>query len=161
MEQDLDRLENLLVQFPGILGNDASLVGRLQQFWFGVTGTGGGSYSNPEFVWNITIAPTAIKFLPSDALGEEYVNDVFVASYTTGYIYHFELNNDRTAFVLDGDLVDRVADEFSEPDELIFARNLGRITDMAIGPDGYLYVLTILGLDGGIYRIIPLSSNNS
>jgi aldose sugar dehydrogenase len=161
MEQDLDRLENLLVQFPGIAGNDGSLVGRLQQFWFGVTGTGGGIYSNPEFVWDITIAPTAIKFLPSDVLGEEYVNDVFVASYNTGYIYHFELNNDRTAFELDGDLADRVADEFNEADELIFARNLGRITDMAIGPDGYLYVLTILGLDGAIYRIIPPSSNNS
>ena len=161
MEQDLDRLENLLVQYPGIVGNDGSLAGRLQRFWFGLAGTAGGIYSNPEFVWSITIAPTAIKFLSSNALGEKYVNDVFVASYTTGYIYRFELNDERTEFVLNGDLADRVADEFTEPDELIFARNLGRITDMAIGPDGYLYVLAILGLEGEIYRIVPVGNNNN
>jgi aldose sugar dehydrogenase len=161
MEEDLDRLRNLLVEFPGLVANDNSLVGRLQQFWSEITGGGGrGKYSNPEFVWDIPVAPTAIRFLHSDALGERYVNDAFVASFNTGYIFHFELNNDRTAFVLDGDLADRVADEFNEADELVFARNLGRITDMAIGPDGYLYVLTRVGLDGTIYRIVPVSSNN-
>ena len=160
MAQDLDQAVNSLVQFPGILGRDGSLIGTLQQFWFEIAGTAGGRYSNPEFVWDTTIAPTAIKFLNSDAFGEEYVNDLFVASYTTGYIYRFELNDARTAFVLNGDLADGVADEFTEPDELIFARNLGRITDMAIGPDGYLYVLTIVGSEGTIYRIVPGEINN-
>jgi glucose/arabinose dehydrogenase len=160
MAQDLDQLVNSLVQFPGILGRDGSLLGTLQQFWFGIAGTGGGRYSNPEFVWDTTVAPTAIKFLNSDSFSEEYVNDLFVASYTTGYIYRFELNDARTAFVLNGDLADGVADEFTEPDELIFARNLGRITDMAVGPDGYLYVLTIVGLEGAIYRIVPAEINS-
>jgi aldose sugar dehydrogenase len=159
MEKDPNRL-NQLVQFPGLSASDDSLVGKLQQFWFEITGNGGGKYSNPEFVWNTTIAPTAIKFLHSDALGERYVNDAFVASFNTGYIFNFELNKDRTGFVLDGDLADGVADEFNEADELIFAKNFGRITDMAIGPDGYLYVLTIRGSEGAIYRIVPVRDSS-
>jgi glucose/arabinose dehydrogenase len=159
MEEDPDRL-NLLVQFPGLSARDDSLVGRLQQFWFEITGRGGGKYSNPEFVWNNPIAPTAIRFLHSDALGERYENDAFVANFNTGYIFHFELNDNRTGFVLDGDLADGVADEFNEADELVFAKNFGRITDMAIGPDGYLYVLAIHSSEGTIYRIIPAGNNN-
>ena len=158
MEEDPERV-NLLVQFPGLSAKDESLVGRLQQFWFDLTGKSGGRYSNPEFVWNNPIAPTAIRFLDSDALGERYVNDAFVASFNTGYIFHFELNDDRTGFVLDGNLADGVADEFNEADALVFAKNFGRITDMAIGPDGYLYVLTIQGLEGTIYRIVPAGNN--
>jgi glucose/arabinose dehydrogenase len=61
--------------------------------------------------------------------------------------------------VLDGNLADGVADEFNEADVLVFAKNFGRITDMAIGPDGYLYVLTIQGLEGTIYRIVPAGNN--
>jgi aldose sugar dehydrogenase len=160
MEEDLDRLNNLLVQFPGTFARDESLVGRLQQFWFDITGISGGKYSNPEFVWNDPVAPTAIRFLDSDVLGERYENDVFVASFSTGNIFHFELNDDRTGFVLHGDLADGVADEYNEAEELVFAKNFGRITDMAIGPDGYLYVLAIRGgLEGTIYRIVPVGNN--
>jgi aldose sugar dehydrogenase len=158
MEEDRTRLD-LLVQFPGLSARDESLVGRLQQFWFEVTGTGG-KYSNPEFVWNTPIAPTAIRFLDSDALGERYKDDLFVASYSTGNIYHFELNDDRTGFVLDGDLADGVADEFNDADQLVFAKNFGRITDMTLGPDGYLYVLAIRGLEGIIYRIVPTANSD-
>jgi aldose sugar dehydrogenase len=158
MEEDPERV-NLLVQFPGLSAKDESLVGRLQQFWFDLTGKSGGRYSNPEFVWNNPVAPTAIRFLDSDALGERYVNDAFVASFNTGYIFHFELNDDRTGFVLNGNLADGEADEFNESDTLVFAKNFGRITDMAIGPDGYLYVLTIQGLEGTIYRIVPAGNN--
>jgi aldose sugar dehydrogenase len=150
---------NLLVQFPGLSGNDESFVGRLQQFWFDLTRTGG-NYSNPEFVWDSPVAPTAIRFLHSNALGERYVNDAFVASYSTGYIFHFELNDDRTGFVLDGALADGASDDFDEADQLVFAKNFGRITDMAIGPDGYLYNLTIRGLEGAIYRIVPTTNNS-
>jgi aldose sugar dehydrogenase len=157
-EEDPDRV-NQLVQFPGLSAREDSLVGRLQQFWFEITGRGGGKYSNPAFVWITPIAPTAIRFMHSDVLGERYVNDAFVASFNTGYIFHFELNSDRTGFVLNGSLSDRVAEDFSEAEELAFAKNFGRITDMAIGPDGYLYVLTIHGVEGAIYRIVPAGNN--
>jgi glucose/arabinose dehydrogenase len=59
-----------------------------------------GKYSDPEFVWSITLDPAAIIFLHSDKLGKLYQNDIFVGSIVTGNIYHFELNQDRTQFVL-------------------------------------------------------------
>jgi len=148
-----------LTQLPGLSAKYESLVGRLQQFWFELTGRFGGKYSNPEFAWNNPVAPTAIRFLYSHELGERYVNDAFVAIFNTGYIFHFELNDDRTEFVLDGDLADGAADEFNEADDLVFAKNFGRITDMAIGPDDYLDVLAIHGLEGTIYIIIPAGNN--
>ena len=36
-------------------------------------------------------------------------------------------------------------------DEILFAKNLGIITDMKFGPDGALYVISIL--EGKIYKI--------
>lgn len=159
MAEDIGRLNDMLVKFPGLSARDDSLLGRLQQFYFDVTGDKGGTYSNPEFVWENTIAPTAIKFLDSHALGEKYANDAFVGSYNTGYIYHFDLNDDRNGFVLNGTLADGVADDFNEANPLVFAKNFGRITDMAIGPDGYLYILTIQGPEGTIYRIVPASNS--
>lgn len=40
---------------------------------------GKGNYSAPEFVWNSTVGPTAIKFFNSEKYGKEYQNDMFVA----------------------------------------------------------------------------------
>ena len=42
------------------------------------------------------VGPTAVKFLNSDKLGKGYENDMFVGDFNNGYIYHFELNEDRT-----------------------------------------------------------------
>ena len=38
-------------------------------------------------------------------------------------------------------------------DEILFGKNFGVITDMKFGPDGKLYVVSIM--DGTIYRISP------
>ena len=39
-----------------------------------------------------------------------------------------------------------------------FAENLGIITDVEVGPDGNLYVLTgVREIEGKIYRIVPSS----
>jgi aldose sugar dehydrogenase len=37
---------------------------------------GTGRYSVPKFIWNNTVAPTAVKFLTSDKLGTQYENDL-------------------------------------------------------------------------------------
>ena len=113
-----------------------------------------GKYSNPEFVWSITLGPTAIIFLHSDKLGELYQNDIFVGSIVTGNIYHFELNQDRTQFVLTGELEDKIAEtrETGEQD-IVFGEGFAGISDLAVGPDGYLYVVS-LG-QGKIFRIVP------
>ena len=75
---------------------------------------GKGKYSSPEFTWNKTVGPTAIKFLSTDKLGKQYENDIFVADAKNGRIYHFELNQNRTALLLEGPLIDKVADNDKE-----------------------------------------------
>jgi glucose/arabinose dehydrogenase len=116
---------------------------------------GKGEYSDPEFEWRDTLGPTAVKFLNSDKLGAEYVNDMFVGDIVNGRIYHFELNQDRTELILDGLLANKVAatESVTELEQIIFAEEFGGITDLEVGPDGYLYVVS-LG-HGAIYRILP------
>ncbi|HET6800026.1 MAG TPA: PQQ-dependent sugar dehydrogenase [Nitrososphaeraceae archaeon] len=116
---------------------------------------GKGEYSDPEFEWRDTLGPTAVKFLNSDKLGAEYANDMFVGDIVNGRIYHFELNQDRTELILDGLLANKVAatESVTELEQIIFAEEFGGITDLEVGPDGYLYVVS-LG-HGAIYRILP------
>ena len=59
-------------------------------------------------------APTALKFLNSDNLGKEYENDLFVAEFTSGNIFHFNLSGTRTSLSLNGTLSDRMADTKEE-----------------------------------------------
>jgi glucose/arabinose dehydrogenase len=111
-------------------------------------------YSAPEFIWGENIVgPTALKFLNSDKLGKQYQNDIFVGDVHNGRIYHFELNEARTGLVLEEPLDDKVADDDGENEDIVFGEGFGSISDLEVGPDGYLYVVSI-GL-GGIYRIVP------
>jgi glucose/arabinose dehydrogenase len=112
---------------------------------------GKGKYSEPEFVWTHTVGPTALKFFNSDKFGKEYENDMFVADFNNGNIYHFDLNEKRTGLILPGPLRDKVADKPAELKDIIFAKGFGGITDLQVGPDGYLYVLSF----GEIFKIIP------
>jgi aldose sugar dehydrogenase len=120
-----------------------------------------GKYSDPEFVWEMPIGVTALQFLDSDKYGEDYENDMFVGDINNGNIYHFELNDERDGLSLHNELEDKIAGTPGELDNVIFAYGFGGITDMEVGPDGYMYILTIDRLqadDGGsIYRIIPVS----
>ena len=114
---------------------------------------GKGIYHDPEFSWHDTTGPTKILFLNSSKLGKNYENDVFVSDIHHGRIFHFKMNANRTSLALQGPLVDRVADTGNETNGLIFGSNFGGISDMEVGPDGYLYVVS-LGR-GTIYKIIP------
>jgi glucose/arabinose dehydrogenase len=115
---------------------------------------GKGKYSKPEFSWKSPIGPTAIKFFNSDKYGKEYENDVFVGSNNNrGILYHFKLDKDRSNFVLKPPLIDNIANNFNETNEIIFGQGFGLIPDIDVGPDGYLYILA-LG-KGSIYRVIP------
>jgi aldose sugar dehydrogenase len=122
---------------------------------------GKGKYSDPEFSWasnsDFRTAPTSIVFFDSDKFGEQYKDGVFVGD-VRGNIYHFNVDKDRTDLLLNGPLADEVANDFSEIEDLIFARFPGVITDLKVGPDGYLYILLyqVLGQeDGELYRIVP------
>ena len=115
---------------------------------------GKGNYSDPEFVWTDTVGPTAIKFLGSDTLGNQYRNDIFVSDITQGNIYHFDLTGNRTTLILNGLLADKVSNNSTENQDIIFGEGFGGISDLEVGPyDGYLYVVS-LG-HGSIYRIVP------
>jgi aldose sugar dehydrogenase len=48
-----------------------------------------------------------------------------------------------------------VAETDAEVEQLIFGSEFGAITDLVIGPDGYLYVLSFG--QGAIYKIHPNS----
>jgi glucose/arabinose dehydrogenase len=120
---------------------------------------GKGRYSSPEFTWSNTVGPTALRFFSSDKLGEKYKNDIFVGDIKYGNIYHFKLNKDRTGFILNGALADKIASGEDGTEQIEFAEGFGGITDLEIGPDGYLYVLIYDSEDGRIYRISPITSS--
>jgi glucose/arabinose dehydrogenase len=119
---------------------------------------GKGMYSDPEFSWAVKDsfrpAPTSVVFFNSTKLGEQYENEMFVGD-VRGNIFHFKLDEDRMNLFLNGVLADIVADDSSEEEELIFAEFPGVITDLKVGPDGYLYVLVYRQENGELYRIIP------
>jgi aldose sugar dehydrogenase len=104
---------------------------------------GKGKYSMPQLIWNQTAGPTAIAFLNSDKLGEKYENDIFVGDFNKGKIYDFKLNRSRTGLSLDGALKDRIANTSKELQGNILGERFGGITDLKVGPDGYLYVLSL------------------
>jgi glucose/arabinose dehydrogenase len=119
-----------------------------------VSFSGRGNYSTPEFTWADTIGVTAIKFLHSDKLGEQYKGDMFVGSIVTGNIYHFDLTEDRTELVLKGELKDKIAEtDETGAEGIIFGEDFAGISDLEMGPDGYLYVVS-LG-QGKIFKISP------
>jgi aldose sugar dehydrogenase len=102
-----------------------------------------GEYSDPEFVWKYTVGPTALNFLDSEKYGREYQNDLFVGDFNNGNLYHFDLNGDRTELQLRGSLKDKVANTPSELKDIIFGQGFGPITDIKVGTDGYLYILSL------------------
>ena len=115
------------------------------------------TYSEPEFSWELPVGVTAIEF-PNTNDFKEYRDFVFVADTNNGIIYKFKLDESRTKFVFESPhLQDNVLNMLTdssgtEPmDEIVFAKNLGLISDMKFGPDGGLYVISLM--EGKIYKI--------
>jgi len=125
---------------------------------------GDGKYSDPEFSWNTTIGVTDAKFFSSDKLGKQYENNLFVGDINNGYIYRFTLNSERNAIEINSSsysgnlekLADKQVNNSKEVIPLIFGSGFGGVTDLDVGPDGYLYVLTYFG---EIYKILPKSNS--
>ncbi|MDN5846750.1 MAG: PQQ-dependent sugar dehydrogenase [Candidatus Nitrosocosmicus sp.] len=124
---------------------------------------GKSKYADPKFAWEWPIGITALKFLNSDKLGTEYQNDMFVGDINNGLLYRFTLNEARNNIVLDstysGNLQALEDNRIQNPKEnlpLIFGQGFGGITDIQVGPDGYLYILSY---EGSLYKILPLSES--
>jgi aldose sugar dehydrogenase len=116
-------------------------------------------YSNPEFTWTEPVDPTALEFLTSSALGEEYENDMFVGDASNGTIYRFELTENRSALALEGALDDTVANTPEEAENAVFGTGFGGITDIKTGPDGYLYILSFA--EQALFRVAPIADTLS
>jgi glucose/arabinose dehydrogenase len=136
----------------GMLPQDYNLAGL-------VMFNGESHYRNPEFTWAEPVGPTALEFLTSSALGEEYENDMFVGDVSNGTIYRFDLNEDRSALNLEGALEDTVANTPEEAESVVFGTGFGSITDIKTGPDGYLYLLSFA--DGTLFRVAPIADISS
>ena len=121
---------------------------------------GKGTYRDPEFIWRDTIAPTSVLFVHTDNLGSKYKDNLFVGSVKNGTVFNFPLDDTRTHLVLAGPLSDRTADTNQETGSVIFGRNFGVITDLQIGPDGNLYILSNYKHDGTIFKIMAKSNTN-
>jgi glucose/arabinose dehydrogenase len=116
---------------------------------------GKGKYTPPELTWKNRVGLTALKFLDSERLGVEYRNDIFVSDYHEGKIYHFDLDRTRTELLLNKPLQDKVVDKMDEAEQQIFGQDFGGITNMEVGPDGYLYVLSVYSGKGALFKILP------
>jgi glucose/arabinose dehydrogenase len=156
--------------------NDEILISNLEDF------NGKGKYSPPEFTWGkMPITTSGMAFFHSYKLGKQYENDLFVGDFVNGLIFDFDLTPDRTqlAFLDGGPLRDKLAARADELEEVIFGYGFGGITDIKIGPDGYLYILSLdkggseckpqypdrdcipysSAVEGHIMRIIPTGAN--
>ncbi len=112
------------------------------------------NYSLPELTWADTVGPTAIKFFKSDKLGKQYENDMFIGDVRYGNIYHFDLDDQRKGLLLGGTVDDKIIYSDIENEKIIFGEGFGGISDLEIGPDGYLYVVSIG--QGKIYKLMPV-----
>jgi glucose/arabinose dehydrogenase len=123
----------------------------------------GAKYADPVFSWAPSTGITDIEFLNSSKLGEKYANNIFVGEVnakTDGYLYYFEVNEDRTGIKFDSnsqiELTDLIADNEEEMSAIAVGTAFTGITDIETGPDGFLYLLTVdreSDGEGKIYRI--------
>ena len=124
-------------------------------------------YSDPEFSWKYEVAPAAIGFVGSRALGPQYRGDMIVGAARDflqgGTLFRFEVNgNGRDISVEDPRLADRVADniakfEITESESLLFGTGFGVGTDIQTGPNGNLFVVSLS--HGTVYEIFRRSGS--
>ena len=125
-------------------------------------------YADPVFSWAESRGITDIEFLNSTAFGPNYENGVFAGDITSGTLYYFQPNTDRTGLSLEKDssLSDLVADSDEELSSVTIGTGFAGITEIETGPDGNLYLLTFdreSDGQGSLLKILPtpLSENDS
>jgi len=111
-------------------------------------------YLDSQLSWRDPVALTDIEFMNTTKLGEKYSNMLLIGDYNQGNIYIVSLDNKRENIFLDKskkNLLDKVVDDDDEANSLLFGTGFGGISDIEIGPDGYLYVLSFK--EGKLYMI--------
>jgi glucose/arabinose dehydrogenase len=156
--------DELNIVMPGFNGGYKKIMG-FSYFFEGPSNStdleyfnGNGKYYGPVLEWTDPLGVTDLVFVPSDKLGNEYEGNLFVGEVNYGYLYRFVLNQSRTGLLLNGSLSDGVADNNYEKLETAFARINGAITDLEVGPDGLLYIISP---PGKILRLEPIDTNTN
>jgi hypothetical protein len=128
----------------------------------------GATYQDPEFSWKYEVAPGGIGFLNSRALGRRFQGDLFVGAAIPalegGYLFHFNLTEDRGGIEPYSRAVrDLVADnldkhEITESGRILIGRNFGSGTDIEMGPNGNLYVVSLT--HGAVFEIFRVGADD-
>ncbi len=113
-------------------------------------------YGDPLFSWRIPIGVAAIEFLRSARFDEDLRDQCVVGESLNQQLYLFRMNSARDGFVFsDSRLHDLVADDTDERNLNRWGANWGVVSDLKIGPDGYLYVVSHIA--NRIHRIRPVN----
>jgi glucose/arabinose dehydrogenase len=114
-------------------------------------------YGDPRFSWYTPIGVAAICFLRSARFDPDLRDQCVIGESNNSRLYLFQMNNTRNGFTFtDSRLQDLVADDSDERNLNAWGTNWGVVSDLKIGPDGYLYVISHLA--NRIYRIRPVNS---
>jgi aldose sugar dehydrogenase len=92
--------------------------------------------AQPIHYWVPSIAPSGMAFYDGDAF-PEWRGDLFVGALRSRLLARLELDGEKVV-----------------AEERLLEGAIGRIRDVEVGPDGYLYLLTDEP-DGGLYRLEP------
>jgi aldose sugar dehydrogenase len=98
--------------------------------------------AQPIHYWVPSIAPSGMAFYDGEAF-PEWRGDLFVGALRSELLARLELDGERVV-----------------AEERLLEGALGRIRDVEVGPDGYLYLLTDES-DGGLYRLEPAGGTSA
>lgn len=111
------------------------------------------TYRDPVFSWEEPVAPTALAFVDSEPLAK-LGDSLIVGDCNKGRLYAFPLNEGRDGFAFaTRQLADGVADRGDRLDEIVFAQDFVCVSDIEVGPDGMLYVVSLA--QDAVFRIVP------
>jgi glucose/arabinose dehydrogenase len=99
-------------------------------------GTHKDGMAQPVHYWVPSIAPSGMTFYRGEAF-PEWQGDLFVGALKDRLLARLELEGERVI-----------------GEERLLQGAIGRIRDVEVGPDGFLYLLTD-ETDGGLYRLEP------
>jgi aldose sugar dehydrogenase len=98
--------------------------------------------AQPIHYWVPSIAPSGMAFYDGEAF-PEWRGDLFVGALRSELLARLELDGERVV-----------------AEERLLEGAIGRIRDVEVGPDGYLYLLTDEA-DGGLYRLEPAKASSA
>jgi glucose/arabinose dehydrogenase len=116
----------------------------------------GSTYGDPVFSWYRSRGVTCLAFMNTDRYGPAHKDTLLVAETNGAWVMQFRLNAERDrvdvksaslqARVVKGDTVPEV---MANQKEVMFATDAGTVTDMQVGPDGWMYFCS--WRDGVVY----------